>query len=90
MSLQTIEINSDLVKDVVSPDLDNYILGKKVEYGYNVAGDFVPKYIGNEKIEYGYNVKGEFVPKSIGGKKIEYGYNVKGQFVIKEIKDYNN
>ena len=45
--------------------MPKYIGNEKIEYGYNVKGEFVPKYIGGKKIEYGYNVKGQFVIKEI-------------------------
>ena len=59
---------------------------KKITYGFNEMGEYVPKSIGDDKIEYGFNALGKYSPKSIGGKRITYGFNAKGEYVPKSFE----
>ena len=59
---------------------------KKITYGFNEMGEYVPKSIGNDKIEYGFNALGKYSPKSIGGKRITYGFNARGEYVPKSFE----
>ena len=87
--------NESLFADCGNDSLFDYEPSKeeRIEYGYNVKGEYVPVKIGNKKVEYGYNAKGEFVPVKLGNDKIDYNYNVKGKFVPtsigKEKIEYN-
>lgn len=63
-----------------------YIGDKRVKYGLNNNGDYVPISIGGEKVHYGFNVKGDYVPISIGNRRVKYGLKGKGEYVIKEIE----